>query len=217
VVGEPGAGDGPAADTAGRGPSRTLGPMPETTSGGSPSIPFTGLHDRARRVGEWVWLERRTFEVMGRWAGTSDPASGVLFGEMSRRHGWHSEVLFDRLPELASVDADALVRAPGPATEALFEALDASASTLDRLVGAYRVLVPTLVGEYRSTVATLSPVAEASLARWLGIVVRDDVEEWCRGDAELRAALVDDDAVRAAGARQVELDLLAAASAGLTG
>lgn len=191
--------------------------MPETSTGGSESAPFTGLHDRSRRVGEWVWLERRTFEVMGRWAGSSDPAAGVLFGEMSRRHGWHSEVLFERLPELASVDADALVRAPGPATEALFGALDAAASTLERLVGSYRVLVPTLLGEYRSTAATLSPVAEASLARWLDIVVRDDVEEWCRGDAELRAALVDEAAVRAAGAHQVELEVLAVASAGLTG
>lgn len=192
-------------------------PMPETSAGDSESTPFTGLHDRARRVGEWVWLERRTFEVMGRWAGSSDPAAGVLFGEMSRRHGWHSEVLFDRLPELASVDADALVRAPGPATEALFGALEASASTLERLVGAYRVLVPTLLVEYRSTASTLSPVAEASLARWLDIVVRDDVEEWCRGDATLRAAVVDEAAVRAAGAHQVDLEVLEVASAGLTG
>lgn len=179
-------------------------------------MPFVGVHERARRIGEWVWLERRTFELMGRWAGTSDPAAAVLFGEMSRRHGWHAEVFFDRLPELASVDAESLVRPPGPATEELVETVGAASATLERLVGAYRVLVPMLVAEYRSTVPMLSPVAEGSLARWLGIVVRDDLEEWCRGDALVRDLLIDEGAVRAAGQHQMALELRVPATSRLT-
>ena len=180
---------------------------------------FTDLHTRARRVGQWAWLEQRVFELFGAWAGsTEEPDAAVLLGEMSRRHGWHAELFFDRLPELASVDAAALVAAPGPATEALFVGLAAPGepATLCRLVGAYRVVLPMLVAEYRAASESLSPVAEPSLRRWLEIVLRDDLEEWSRGQELLLAMLVDDDTVRAAGERQLELELLAVLTARLT-
>lgn len=178
---------------------------------------FTDLHARARRTGQWAWLERRLFEIVGGWAGTTeDPASSVLFGEMSRRHGWHAEVFFDRLPELASVDAEQLVTSPGPATDALLAAVAAQPPVIGRLVATYRVLLPLLVTEYRSTLVTLSPVAEPSLRRWLDIVVRDDLEEWARGHEVLSGALVTAEDVRDAGDRQVALDLLVLATDHLT-
>ena len=181
---------------------------------------FTDLHTRARRVGQWAWVERRVFELFGDWAGTTaDPDAAALFGEMSRRHGWHAEVFFDRLPELASVDAEGLVVPPGPATEAFVGALgahDPASEPIDRLVAAYRVLLPMLVVEYRSAVPTFSPVAEPSLGRWVDIVLRDDLEEWSRGQQLLSAALTDAEVVRSAGARLVDLDVLAAATDRLT-
>jgi hypothetical protein len=191
----------------------------------SPSDPvlgaaaFTDLHTRARRVGQWAWIERQVFELFGGWAGTTDdPAVAVLLGEMSRRHGWHAELFHDRLPELASVDAAALVVAPGPGTLALFAGLRAPAepAALCRPVGAYRVVLPLLVAEYRAASESLSMVAEPSLQRWLGIVLRDDLEEWARGQVLLASMLGDPDAVRAAGARQLELDLLAVGTGQLT-
>lgn len=177
--------------------------------------PFVGLHDRARRVGEWVWIERRVFETFGRWAGTTgSPAVDVHFGEMSRRHGWHAELFFDRLPELSSVDADALVRSPGPATEAFVVAAAAppGPAVLGPLVAAYRVLLPVLLTEYRDAAESLSPVAEPSLRRWLDIVVRDDVEELCHGLELLDHLVGDADDVRAAADCQVDLELLALAT-----
>jgi hypothetical protein len=184
-------------------------------SGAEPTPPEplpSEVHARARAVGHWVWTERRVFECFGDWAGsTPEPAAAVCFGEMSRRHGWHAELLADRLPELASVDAESLVVASGPATESFLESLaeDGEASTVGRLSAAYRVLLPLLVTQYRSALATVSEVAEPSLGRWLGIVLRDDLEEWSRGQALLQAALCDELSVRAAAARQLELDLLA--------
>jgi hypothetical protein len=178
------------------------------------------LHTRAARVGGWVWCERRAFELLGSWAGTTpEPAVAVLFGEMSRRHGWHAELFADRLPELASVDAEALVAAPGPATLALVDAVassEAGTSGTARLVAWYRVLLPSMVAQYRASARTLSSVAEPSLVRWLDIVLRDDLEEWARGQQLTAGLLVDESTVRAAAAHQLELDLLAAPTRLLT-
>ena len=50
----------------------------------------------------------------------------------------------------------------------------------------------------------------------LGIVLRDDLEEWGRAQVLLASMLGDPDAVRAAGARQLELELLAVGTGQLT-
>jgi hypothetical protein len=181
---------------------------------------FTDLHARAGRIGQWVWIERRVFECFGSWAGTTElPAVAAHFGEMSRRHGWHAELFFDRLPELASVDAEGLVSSPGRATDAFFDGLTAIAEpvALGRLVAASRVLLPMLLTGYRAAAASSSAVAEPSLRRWLDIVVRDDVDEWCRGQDLLSEVVDDVAAVHAAGSAQLRLDLLAVATGGLRG
>jgi hypothetical protein len=173
------------------------------------------MHERARQVGAWVWAERRTFEVFGAWSATTpDPAAAVLFGEMSRRHGWHAELFFDRLPELASLDPTSLVAPAGPGSAALLDALaqgdppDAPV-TLRRLVAAYRVLLPMLVVQYRAARATVSEVAEPSLGRWLDIVLRDDLDEWCRGQDLLATVLTDRSSLASAAERQLELETIA--------
>jgi hypothetical protein len=177
------------------------------------------LHARARTIGHWAWTERRVFECFGAWAGTTpESTAAVCFGEMSRRHGWHAELWVDRLPELASVDAESLVVAPGPDTAALLDAMaaDGDPSAVRRLSAAYRVLLPLLVTQYRAALGTVSAVAEPSLGRWLDIVLRDDLEEWSRGQSLLASVLVDETAVQAAAARQLELELLALRTAQLT-
>jgi hypothetical protein len=179
-----------------------------------------GLLARAARLGAWVWCERRWFEVLGAWStSTPDPTATVLFGEMSRRHGWHAELFWDRLPELSSLDAASLVRSPGPATERLFDALrelDGEPVDVRRLTGAYRVVLPLLVTEYRGALATTSPVAEPSLQRWLQLVLTDDLDEWAQGESTLRRALCTPEALEAALETQGELERMALESAALT-
>jgi hypothetical protein len=187
----------------------------------SPAEPSpSDLLTRAARLGGWIWCERRWFEVLGGWATTTpDPAAAVLFGEMSRRHGWHAELFWDRLPELSSLDPDPLVTPPGPATAQLFDALSAledAPVAVRRLTGAYRVVLPLLVAEYRRALASTSPVAEPSLQRWLQLVLTDDLDEWSRGESELRAAIAGADDLEAALATQRVLELQALPSAGLS-
>lgn len=178
------------------------------------------LLSRAARLGEWIWCERRWFEVLGSWATTTpEPGSAVLFGEMSRRHGWHAELFWDRLPELSSLDPESLVTPPGSATAQLFDdlaALDDAPIAVRRLTGAYRVVLPLLVAEYRDAVASASPVAEPSLRRWLELVLTDDLDEWSRGESELRSAIAGTDELEAALATQRALELQALQSAGLS-
>ena len=189
-------------------------------SSSSPVAPNpSDLLTRAARLGKWIWCERRWFEVLGAWATTTpEPGAAVLFGEMSRRHGWHAELFWDRLPELSSLDPDPLVRCPGPATAQLFDDVASLADepvAVRRLTGAYRVVLPMLVAEYRGALASTSPVAEPSLQRWLQLVLSDDLDEWARGESELRSVIADADELEVALATQRALELQALRSAGL--
>lgn len=174
------------------------------------------LLDRAARLGQLVWMERRLFERFGVWAGTCDhDALVVAYGESSRRHGWHAQVLHERLPELSVLDPEALVVAPGPATVELVDHL----ATLDEAQDAlrwwvsHRVVLPLLVTTLREERATVDPTAEPALDRWLRILVDDDVEELLDGDALARRVAPDPadavlDAQRRAEALALRCDLL---------
>lgn len=184
------------------------------------------LHDRSRRIGVWAWCERQLFAALGSWAQTTpDPVVAVFFGEMARRHAWHAELFFDRLPELASVDAEQLVAPPGPASAALFQSIsegtgesgsDQGPTALARLVAAHRVVLPLLVGEYQAARSTVSVVAEPSLGRALDLVLRDDQEEWARAQPLLQTLLCDAEAARSAADEQLRLELLVVDTASLS-
>ena len=175
---------------------------------------FTGLLERAEQVGRWVWVERRVFEVFGRWAGScGDDVLDSFFADMSRRHGWHAEVLADRLPELTVVRIHDLVAPGSPETEEWFDLFEGDAETsgaIERAVSAYRVLLPMLVESYRDASGSMSPVAEPSLIRWTGIILADDIEEWEAGEEVVRSLLVDAGAVDEAKQCQQALELAAA-------
>lgn len=166
-------------------------------SGAPPRDPTAGdgwqpLLARAERVGQLVWVERQVFERFGVWAGaTGLDAVDVAYGELSRRHGWHAQVLFERLPELSVLDPESVVTAPGPATTALFEHLASlgDAPAVTRWWVTHRVVLPLLVAALRAVRASVDPTAEPALDRWLRIVLDDDVEELLRGD-ELARRLV---------------------------
>lgn len=144
---------------------------------------------RAERIGQLVWVERQLFERYGAWAGATglDPVD-VAYGELSRRHGWHAQVLFERLPELSVLDPESLVAAPGPATSALFEHLASldDASAEQRWWVTHRVVLPLVVTVLRAERTSVDPTAEPALDRWLRIVLADDVEELLGGDAMAR-------------------------------
>ena len=177
-----------------------------------PPTPWTGLLDTARVIGHHLWVERELFTWRGRWSKVDvDPEVTTFLGEMSARHGWHAELLFARLPELREVEAESLVV---PGSDASTEVLKAvcidpdPVRLIEALAGYQRVLLPVLLGSYRQLVQGANPASDASLVRWLGFVVGDDVDEWLRGDALVRSLLTEADGVRLAAERQRELESL---------
>ena len=178
----------------------------------NPPSPWTGLLDTARRIGHHLWVERKLFSWLGSWSRLElDPQVTTFLGEMSARHGWHAELLFARLPELREVDAEQLVVPGSDSSEQVLGAvcIDPDPEQLiEALAGYQRVLLPVLLGSYRSLVQGANPAADATLVRWLGFVVGDDVDEWLRGDALVRSLLGDAESVRRAAERQRELESL---------
>ena len=152
----------------------------------------------AELLGGRVWLERRLFETLGRWAtdaaadSESDGAAGAAalhLADASRRHGWHAQVWFDRLPELSGFDVEARVVPSDPRLVELFDLLDgaepATASVV-RLDGYARVLLPRMIGAYRDTLGRLGAAADASVARWSRLVLVDDLESWEQSQSVLQ-------------------------------
>jgi hypothetical protein len=125
----------------------------------------------------------------------------VAFATWSRLHGEHATWLFERLPELRELPAEHLVVAPGDDQMAivdLLEGLDEPRCTIERLVGATRVVVPGLVVLYERLVERCGPVADAPLARTLGFVLADLRPQWLEGEALLTQLFESEDDVERA-------------------
>jgi hypothetical protein len=156
-------------------------------------------------LGAYRWVERRLFQVVGGWV-TSEtvPAARVLYDVQSRQHAWHAELWEDRLPVLDNVDPDALTAPPSSAVDRLLTTLAGgplggignrdpqsvivhTGGTLLRLVGLGRVVLPRLVVSYSIHLRRCAAIADASVARALRLVLRDEVEEWREVEALLQS------------------------------
>lgn len=156
-------------------------------SAGVEEIGALRLHDAAERHGAFSWAERRLFELTGAWAAAPGPADDarVLLFEASAQHAWHAELWADRLPVLAGVDREGLVRPCGDTLAAVLESLEpprtsdtaAAGAAAGFLAGLARVVLPGLLGAYRDYAGRLVPVADGPAARALSLVVRDEREE----------------------------------------
>ncbi len=198
------------SDTAGSSlaPSRSL------------HAPSRSLHEMADLLGGRVWLERRLFESLGRWAtdaaadSESDGAAGpaaLHLAEASRRHGWHAQVWFDRMPELSGFDVEARVVPSDPGLVALFDLLDGSdpaTATVVRLDAYGRVLLPRMIVAYRATVGRLGAAADASVARWSRLVLVDDLEAWEQAESVLQRVVRTEEQLDALAASRRRVDSL---------
>lgn len=178
-----------------------------------------GIEEWVRLLGQVVWLERRCFEVLGGWvAAETDPAAKLLLGRQYAHHAFHAELVERVLPELRPGAAGEAVRPPGEAAERFFDALSASSGpgeTVERLTGAYRVLLPRKIAAYETLRASTTPVAEAPVARVLRLVLVDEADDLAEGEAALLTLLSGEggaaSAARASG-RQGTLEALLAPS-----
>lgn len=176
------------------------------------------LATAARAVGHLRWWQVQLFEVLGGWVPSTPEADVKLhWASSSRQHGWHSELWAARLPELADLAVDRVTRPPDDAAGLAVEAVAAATTTLERLVGIHRVVVPHLLVAAGRLEAAASPVAESSLLRTLRLVTEDLVADRRVGDAAVVSRLADEDAVARAAAHQRSVEALLVAGGGILG
>ena len=183
---------------------------------GSPSAPSRSLHEMADLLGGRVWLERRLFEALGHWADEAAAekvagAAALQFAEASRRHGWHAQVWFDRMPELSGFDVEASVVPSDPRLVELFDLLDdaeAATATVVRLDAYGRVLLPRMIVAYRGTLGRLGAAADASVARWSRLVLVDDLDGWEQAESVLQEAVRTEEQLDALAASRRRIDAL---------
>jgi hypothetical protein len=191
----------------------------------------------ARRIGHYCWIEMRAFETLGGWSGSvPEPDVAATLATHSRQHGWHAELWHDLLPVIGEapgpsgpaqsaksgqdrVEADRYVEAPSPALVAVTDALAEPAApelTLEKLVGAYRVLLPHTVTVYGRHLATASPISDGPTIRALQLVLADQVNQWREGEALVQAQVRSDRDVERAATRQARLETLLVRAGGMT-
>lgn len=145
-----------------------------------PSLaPAADLASAAARVGAYVWLSHRLFEVLGAWASsTDDPATIATFAGAARRFADQGRRWEERLPMLREADYDGLVRPAGPGAESVVASLVTLTDPSARL-GSLREVLTALDDGFAAHLAACSEVRDATTALTLA---------WARSDL---ASLVD--------------------------
>ncbi len=176
--------------------------------------PSAPLEEGARRLGSYRWMESRLFEALGAWAATV-PELHVkpVLAVHAREHAWHADLWLERLPGVEHLGPDGLT-APASDPEAAFASAllepDAPDRTIEKLVGAYRVLLPRMVTSYSEHLRASSEIADGPVIRALRLVLRDEVEGWCRGEELIQSLLVTEEQVGRAAEHQRRLESILA-------
>jgi hypothetical protein len=172
-------------------------------------------------MGACSWVESRLFEVLGAWVPTvPEPEVKAFLATHAREHAWHAELWHDQLPTAGELTPECLTRPANHGIAALVTALvepDGPGPTAERLVGAYRVLLPRMIAVYSAQLAAASPITDGPVLRALRLVLRDEVEEWIGGEAVLQTLLGTEEQVRSAASHQARLEWMMASSGGVTG
>ena len=189
-----------------------MGPAP--IPGGSQPA---GLHEVDRRVARFVWLERRRFEVLGGWTATlGEPVVKAMVAAQSHHHAWHASLWEAHLPH-RSGDVAAGPESIPVNLEGFVDDLGAAEDTLERLVGAYRVMAVHAIAAYSGQMEQATIVSDAAVARTCRIVLADQLDDWRQGEAALQSMLITGAHVERAGARQVHLERLLVGAGGFAG
>lgn len=180
-----------------------------------------GIEETARRIGHYQWLEMRLFEVLGGWI-TAVPELAVKarLGAHCQHHAWHAELWHKHLPELGETDPDGLVTPANNDAIAFVDAMSQPAApelTMEKLVGAYRVLIPHTIAAYTHHLDNASPIADAPTIRALRLILQDELDDWRDGELLLQSLMETPDQVKRAAAHQARLETLLIAAGGIVG
>jgi hypothetical protein len=186
----------------------------------SPRAPLS-LEASARRIGHYCWIEMRAFEILGAWtAAVPEPAVKAALATHSRQHGWHAEVWHDLLPVIGETGVDSYIAPASLALVPFVEALaapEAADLTIEKLVGAYRVLLPHTAVTYSDHLDHASPISDGPAIRALRLVLSDQLDHWQEGEALLQAQLRSEADVERAASHQLRLERVLLAAGGIAG
>ncbi len=159
----------------------------------------------------------RLFELTGGWVrGVPELDVKLRLHTDSHHHAWHAELWQQRRGGRGPGGAD-LTAPPEDGTAEVLEALAAlgdGATTLEKLVGLYRVVLPHRIAVCRRHRETTSAVRDGPAIRALDLVLGDEEEDWRRGELLVQSLLHGPEEVQAAAAHQARHESLLAGRAG---
>lgn len=152
---------------------------------------FFGILDNARRIGRYAWVETRLHDVLADWVTVSpEPRVAALLGRHVHLHAWHAKLWHKRLPVLWDRDTAALAGPADDSVARLFDELAGlrdPASSLERVVAQYKVVVPHLLAAYGEHLEMTDPLTDSPTVRTLQFVIDDCTACWSDGDELLRS------------------------------
>ncbi len=179
------------------------------------------MEESARRVGNYKWIEMRLFEVLGGWVATVPELDVKLrLGTHCYHHAWHSELWHKRLPELREMNPERLTAPPNDELVVFVDAMtepEGPELTIEKLVGAYRVLIPAKIAAYTYHLNNTSTITDAPTIRSLKFALADEFEDWRDGEMMLQSLIQSEAELDRAIAHQAKLQRLMLAAGGIAG
>ena len=179
------------------------------------------VEDTAARVGHYKWIEMRLFEALGGWVATVPELDVKMrLGTHTYHHAWHAELWHKRLPELREMNPERLTAPPNEEMVAFVDALtepEGPNLTIEKLVGAYRVLIPAKIAAYTYHLNATSTITDAPTIRSLRFILIDEMDDWTDGEMMLQSLIETDEDVQRAVDHQAKLQKLLLAAGGIAG
>jgi hypothetical protein len=177
--------------------------------------------DTARRVGNYKWTEMKLFEALGGWVATVPELDVKMrLGTHCYHHAWHAELWHKRLPELREMKPERLTV---PTNDKMVEFIEAMTEpegpdlTIEKLVGAYRVLIPRFIAVYTFHMNNTSEITDAPTIRSIKFILQDEYDDWRDGELMLQSLITTADEVRRAAEHQARLETIMVEAGGITG
>ncbi|HXH58247.1 hypothetical protein [Iamia sp.] len=174
-------------------------PSPATPGPDRPGAP-EGVLALGTALGAGAWWCEQLFAVTGGWVPTT-PEAGVRvhLAELSRVLGDHAAALRRHLPRPTGTDPESWVAAPSTGTAGVVAGLEVAVTSIDRLAGVHRVVVPHLLVAWHAHRRGADPRSDRGVVRTLGHAHADLGELWHDGEGLLEALIgADADAAAAA-------------------
>ena len=163
----------------------------------------------------------RLFEVLGGWVATVPELDVKLrLGTHCYHHAWHSELWHKRLPELREMNPERLTAPPNDELVVFVDAMtepEGPELTIEKLVGAYRVLIPAKIAAYTYHLNNTSTITDAPTIRSLKFALADEFEDWRDGEMMLQSLIQSEAELDRAIAHQSKLQKLLLAAGGIAG